>query len=504
MPRFPLLFGTRIAVVDAPEDAVVLRPPPPGEPIGDVRAATRDALRFPLAGEPLEALVRRGGRATIVVEPPALPLPSATHDPRQDALVAASAELERAGVPLGRQTLLVAGGLMRRPAGRDLEGLGIVSPDFARRFHGTVAIHDAEDPELRHLGEAGNVPLQVNRALVETDLVLVVSAAETVLHGGPAALHGATGTPALRTAGAHSLLETGASQGWRLAVALERQLSRRVPLIGASLVLNQPRLTGAARGYPYDPEALDRIVRSPFRRGFGVLPGFARDRIMKSFRREGSAAAAFAGPPSVAHAEALLRAVEARSATLKGPLDAICIGVPRTTPHLPRERPNPLLAAYLALGLALRLWRDAFPVVDGGTVILLHRFNRHFAHPTQQPYRAIFHALRARGSRELHELVDAEREAGTDARALAAYRGGRTCHPVLPFVDWAGCAPALGRVGAVLVAGCRDSVAARQLGFIPARGLPAALEMARGRAGGEARIGFLLAPPYFPIRVSPG
>jgi hypothetical protein len=500
VPRLPLLFGTRVAVVDAPDDAVVLRPPPPGEPIADVRAAVRDALRFPLAGEPLEALVRRGGRATIVVEPPALPLPSAMQDPRQDALEAASAELARAGVPLERQTLLVAAGLMRRPAARELESLGIVSPGFARRFSGTVAIHDAEDPELRELGDAGNLELRVHPALLDTDVVLTVSAAETVLHGGPAALLAAAGPQALRAAGADSLLETGSSQGWRLGIALERLLSRRVPVIGASLVLNQPRLTGAARGYPYDPEALERIARSRVRRGFGLLPGFARDRIMKSFRREVSAAAAFAGPPSVAHAEALLRAVEARSAVLEGPLDAICIGVPRTTPHLPRERPNPLLAAYLALGLALRLWRDAFPIVEGGTAILLHRFNRHFAHPTQQPYRAIFQA--ARFGRELEDLGEAERRTGADTRAIAAYREGRTCHPLLPFVDWAGCAPALGHLGAVVIAGCRDSVAARQLGFVPARGLAAALEMARGRAGGEARVGFLLSPPYFPIRVS--
>ena len=500
MQRLPLLFGTRVAVVDAPDDAVVIRPPPPGEPIADVRAAVRDALRFPLAGEPLEALVRRGGRATIVVEPPVLPLPSAMHDPRQDALEAGSAELERAGVPLERQTLLVAGGLMRRAASRDLESLGVVSPGFARRFQGIVAVHDAEDPGLRELGDAGNVARRVHPALLDTDLVLTVSAAETVLHGGPAALLGAAEARALRAAGAYSLLETGTSQGWRLGVELERQLSRQVSVIGVSLVLNLPRLTGAARGYPYDPEALERIVRSPFRRGFGLLPGLARDRIMKSFRREVSAAAAFAGPPSVAHAEALLRAVELRSATLDGPLDAICIGVPQTTPHLPRERPNPLLAAYLALGLALRLWRDAFPVVEGGTAILLHRFSRHFAHPTQQPYRAIFQA--ARFGRELDDLAAAERRAAADPRAIAAYREGRTCHPLLPFVDWAGCAPALGRLGSVLIAGCRDSVAARQLGFVPAHGLPAALEMARGRAGGEARIGFLLAPPYFPIRVS--
>jgi hypothetical protein len=193
--------------------------------------------------------------------------------------------------------------------------------------------------------------------------------------------------------------------------------------------------------------------------------------------------------------------VEARSAMLDGRLDAIVIGIPRTTPHLPRERPNPLLAAYLALGLALRLWREAFPLVEGGTAILLHRFHRHFAHPTQQPYRTIFQALRS-GPREPEELLGAEREALADERAVAAYREGRSCHPLLPFADWAGCAPALDRLGAVIVAGCRDAVAARQLGFVPARGLGPALEMAHGRAGGQARVGYLLSPPYFPLRVS--
>jgi hypothetical protein len=501
VPRLPLPFGTRIVVVDAPDEAVVLRPPPPGDQVADVRAAIRDAFRFPLAGDPLEALVTRGGRATIVVEPPALPIPGALHDPRQAALAAASAELERAGVPMERQTLLVATGLTRRPNQRELEGLGIVSPGFARHFHGKVVIHDAEDPELVDLEIAGNVPIRANRALIDTDLVLTVSAAETVLHGGPVSLLGAAGPEALRAAGADSLLETGASQGWRLGVQLERRLSDRLPVIGASLVLNQPRLTGPARGYPYDAEAIERISRSPVRRGFALLPGFARDRALKSIRAEVSAAAAYAGPPSVAHAEALLRAVEARSATLDGPLDAIVIGIPRTTPHLPRERPNPLLAAYLGLGIALRLWRDSFPIVEGGTVILLHRFHRHFSHPTQQPYRAIFQA--ARFGREEDELAQAEREAATDERAIAAYRAGRTCHPLLPFADWAGCAPALGRVGSVIVAGCRDAVAARQLGFVPARGVGAALEMVRGRHGNEARVGYLLSPPYFPLRVTP-
>ncbi len=144
--RVPLLSGTSLVVVDVPKNGVVLRPPPPVESNADVRAAVRDALRFPLAGQPLAALAPRGGRATIVVEPPSLPLPAAQQDPRQEALEAASAELERAGIPAERQTLLVASGLMRRPDRRSLEHLGIVSPGFARRFAGTVRIHDAEDP----------------------------------------------------------------------------------------------------------------------------------------------------------------------------------------------------------------------------------------------------------------------------------------------------------------------------------------------------------------------
>jgi hypothetical protein len=500
MPRIPLLAGTKLVIASAPEDAIVLRPPPPGPSVADVGAAVRDALRFPLEGEPLEALVRRRARATIVVEPPALPIPGATADPRQFAIGAVVDELERLGIPSGYQTILVACGLARRTTQRELEAL--VTRELARRFHGHVVIHDVEDPDLVSLDEGSRPPLRVNRALVDTELVLVVSAAETVLHGGPAALLGAAGADALRAAGAYSLLETSASQGWHLGVALERALGRRVPIVGVSLVLNHPRTSGALRGFPYDPEAIERVAGSPLRHVFAALPDRARREILHGLQTELTAAAAFAGPPSVAHAEALLRTVELRRAELDGPLDAIVIGVPGTTPYLPREGPNPLLAAYLGLGLALRLWRDGFPVVDGGTAILAHRFTRTFAHPTQTPYRPFFHA--ARIGRDPEMLAEAERAAAANTRGIEDYRSGRSVHPLLPFRDWNACQPALGRLGAVLVAGAADATAVRQLGFVPVHGLGAALELARGRTSGTPRIGFLLSPPYFPLRVGSG
>jgi hypothetical protein len=335
---------------------------------------------------------------------------------------------------------------------------------------------------------------------VETDAVVAVTAAQSVLHGGPAALLAAAGREALRAADAYSLLETAASGGWRTAVALERALSARVPVLGVSIALNLPLLSGGLHGYPYEPEAVERVAGSPLRRVYHLLPGAARARVLRSLRAEVTAAAAFAGPPSVAHAETLLRAIEATSASLHGRLDAICIGIPHATPYLPREPPNPLLAAHLGLALALRLWRDDFPVVEGGTAILVHRFKRVFPHPTQHPYRVFFGATRF--GREPDELADAEREAAADADAIERYRAGRTCHPLLPFVDWAACAPAVTRLGTVLVAGCRDAVAARQLGFVPVQSLGSALEMVRAQVGGEPRVGFLAAPPFFPIRVN--
>jgi lactate racemase len=498
VPRVPLISGSRLVVASAPADARVLRPPRPGRAT-DVVAATREALRFPLGGEPLESLAARASRATIVIEPPAVPIGSVQGAQRPLAIAAVSEALAQLGVPTQKQTLLVAGGLARRASRAEIAAL--VTPEFRRRFHGAVAVHDAADPELAG-APAGAPRVRVARELVETDLVVVVSAAETVLHGGPAALLAATDAETQRRATAGSLLETGGSEGWRLATLVESTLSAQVPLFGVSLVLNHPQYTGPLRGYPYELEAAERIARSPLRLAFSAAPVSVRRRVLHALRGTQTAAAVLAGPPSVAHAEALLRAIELRRATLDEPLDALVIGIPGTTPFLPREEPNPLLAAHLGLAHGLGLWRDAFPVSDGGIVILVHRFRRVFVRPTQQPYHVFFRSDPI--ARDPGLLAAAEDAVAADARAVEEYRAGRTVHPQLPFRDWEACRPALERLGAVYVAGARDASAVRQLGFVPIGSVGAALQMARGHRGPDARIGFLLAPPYFPLAVGSG
>ena len=490
MPRVPLLSGTRLVIAAAPDNAVVLRPPPPGRAT-DVEAATREALRFPLDGEPLDELARGASRATIVVPAPLLPLPGAVGDPRPRTIAMVSAALTELGVPTERQTLLVACGLARRPSQRAVAAL--VTPELARSFHGRVAVHDAAGPHLVSLGE-----FRVAPELVDTDLVVVVSAAETVLHGGPATLLAAADADAQRRATADSLLEASGSTGWQLATRLDHLLAERVPLFGVSLVLNHPHTGGLLRGYPYQAGALERIAGSPLRPAFAATPEPIRRRFVRSLRIVRTASAVLSGPPAVAHAEALLRGIELRGTALHAPLDALVLGTPATTPALGGEPPNPLAAAQVVLGHALGLWRDEFPIATGGAVILVDRFTRAFTR-AQQPYLAFFRQAPIARNPEL--LADAERVAAADPKAIEDYRAGRTVHPLLPFRDWDSCRPALERLGDVYVAGARDGTAARHLGFIPTGSIGAARQMVLGQHGPESRIGYLLAPPYFPVKV---
>ena len=416
---------------------------------------------------------------------PALPLPSAPVDARRAAIGAAVQELRNLGVPDERQTILVTAGLGRRPGRRELDRL--FAPAFARAFYGRVHVHDAEDPALSS-SPASTAETLADRARARRHgrrRVRERRRDRRPRRARPCCSRAVDADAQRRPATALSLLEPSGSR--RLAIGAQRRggtLARRAPLLGVSLALDQPRIAETAFGYPYDPRAAERIAASRAAKLFRWLPGAVRLRVIRALPVSITAAGAFAGLPSVAHAEALLRSIELRSIELDRPLDAICLGIPRTTPYLPRERPNPLLAAYLGLGHALRLWRSQPPVADGGTAILLHRFHRRFAHPTQLPYRAFFQATRAGLDPEL--VDEAERAAATDDRALDGYRSGRTCHPLLPYADWEAIRSADRATGHVIVGGCRDAAGARHLGFVPARSAGAALSLALGDGGRAA------------------
>ena len=365
MRRVPLLSGSRIVHVPLRDDDVVLRPPPLPTRVVDVEAAVRDALRFPLDGPPLEELAQRRGRVTVVVEPPALPLPGAQADPRREALATVLAELAARGVPDERQTLLVAGGLVAKA-----RAAGPRAPPCRRRRRArtegawscttrpTPTSYRSTSTTARRRASAASCSTPTSWSSSRPPRP---SCTEGRQRSSPPATPRRSGVGPQPT----SLVQAAGEPVWELALGVEDALRARVPLLGVSLALDHPRLTGRFRDYPFTPASLTHVSTSPLRRIYSALPAGLRREILRGQHRALVTAAVFAGTPSVAHAEALVRAVELRGIDVEEPLDALVVGVPWIGPHVPREPLNPVTSAAVVLGHALRLWRDAFPVRDG-------------------------------------------------------------------------------------------------------------------------------------------
>src|SRR5207247_9520387 len=109
----------------------------------------------------------------------------------------------------GDRGVAAAGGPARRAGLRELSTL--VTREFARRFHGRVAVNDAADPGLVEVPRPDGRPFRVHPALADTDAVVVVGAAETVLHGGPATLLADCAPDTARAPHASPLPQTAAS-----------------------------------------------------------------------------------------------------------------------------------------------------------------------------------------------------------------------------------------------------------------------------------------------------
>ena len=234
MPRVPLLSGSRIVLVPVDGRRRRAAAAAAAEQVADVAAAVRDALRFPLSGAAARRDRAARRRATIVVEPPALPFPGAPSTRARTRSRRRSTSSSAAAIPDERQTILVAGGLGRRLGQRELERL--LPPPQARAFRGQVVVHDAEARDL----VASSATARVHPALVETDLVVVVTAAETVLHGGPGALVAACDAATVRSRARRA---TRSSRRRERPSGSSRSRSRRrsrprVPVLGVSLVLD--------------------------------------------------------------------------------------------------------------------------------------------------------------------------------------------------------------------------------------------------------------------------
>ncbi len=139
---------------------VHLANPEPVEPLKDPQASVAAALLDPLHSPPLKELIGPGDNVCIVFTHPILECPEHILVP------ALLRELEAAGVHDQDITLLCGSGLHGRTSYE--QKIARLGADVVERYR--VVDHDVS--EVIHVGQWQNIPLTVNRCILEADLVI--------------------------------------------------------------------------------------------------------------------------------------------------------------------------------------------------------------------------------------------------------------------------------------------------------------------------------------------
>ena len=236
--------------------------------------------------------------------------------------------------------------------------------------------------------------------------------------------------------GATSLLETSSSQGWTLA-RRARAAARRARAGLRRLARAQP--PARLRRLPVrgaDPRA-DRALEAPPRPRAAARRPCAGSMIER-VPRELTAAAVLGGTPSAAHTEALLRAIEFKGATLDEPLDAIVIGIPPTTPFLPRELPEPRLGRLPRARARAAALAERVPGAGRAARRSCSTTSCAASRPRSRRRTARSSPTRARPATATRCARPSAPRSPTSGRSPST-APGRSVHPLEPFLTWSAC-----------------------------------------------------------------
>lgn len=185
--RVQLEYGDGGLTVEVPDGSFVVDPDAATHepaPLPDPVEATAAALRDPLGTEPIRGLVRRGSTVTIGF-PDRVKGGTQPSAHRKVVLPLLFAELDRAGVRREDVRLVCAIGLHRK--NRVDEFVEYLGRDVVEAVPpGNLVNHDAEDQQwMVDLGESAlGDPVQVNRAVVDSDLTILIGHTAGNPYGG--------------------------------------------------------------------------------------------------------------------------------------------------------------------------------------------------------------------------------------------------------------------------------------------------------------------------------
>lgn len=474
--RLALEHGDGHVVVDLPDDTTVVSPDHAEqqghrepEPLADPVAATREALAHPLGSGPIGDLVGPGGTVTIAF-PDRVKGGAQETAHRKVVLPLLLDELARAGVRPSDVRLVCAIGLHRK--NRREEWRGYLGQEVLDRVpEANIVNHDAEDPDgmsdlgLSSLGD----PVQVNSAVVEADLSIMIGHTAGNPYGG--------------FSGGYKMPATGLTS-WRSIAShhAPRSLYRDdfVPVSARSRFRDQLTAIG---------EGMEAAMPQPF---------FTVDAVLDSASRQ---LGVHAGRiPDVERATWPLASERTDLVVGEEPADVLVVGIPRTFHYGPGMGANPILMMQ-AIGSSLVRAKRALvkrPIVIASAVCD-GQFHEDFA-----PYPAALELLRT--CQHPADMVAHQEALATDPEWVRRYRDEYAYHPFHAFSMIYVGGIARDHSSAVYVAGAGRPDLARVMGARTTATVEEALREAAADLGRPPRVLAVpaLSKPAFHLATSGG
>jgi hypothetical protein len=501
--------GDDLVNVSLPDETRVILPPEPMAGLQDYEGAVLRALREPLGSPPLSDLVHPGNRIAIAFDDPCLPQPPMAKDVRARAIEVILEELFRAGIQKERIRLICAIGLHRKwtPSElRHLLGRRIWREIGPNRIHN----HDAEDPDgIVELGRSRNGhPVQVNRSVTESDLVIYVNINWTPMNGGWKSILVGLGTfESIRAHHNVGVLEQGTlmdpdrSDYHGMMGEMGEVVAEHAHIFTVETVINN-RVWGPVTDRFLSVEDRDGNGDIPWpMRMVRRLPEPAKQRLSGFLRSGYQPISVQAGRIDQVHPATLTTLARQQTVTVEGQSDALFLALPNLSPYSAFSRINPILVTNMALGYAYNLHQRRPVVRDGGVVILMNPFLPGFHTQHHPSYQEFYDRVlpQTREPREIEEAFEIDFASRPDY--IDRYRHRYAYHGVHPLYAWAWGCLAMKRMSRILVVGARDPKVVEHLGFTPVPTLAHALSMAKETLGKGLFLTHLVVPPIFVTEV---
>ena len=508
-PRF-VHYGTRFREIMLPRGTRVIHPNPPMEPLGNPKAAIREALNHPLDADPLFAQLRPGMKLTIAFDDISLPLPPMVlPDLRQMIIEEVLALCDQYGVD--DIHLIVATGLHRRMTGPEIKR-AVGKRIYDRFWPDRLYNHDAEDPDgIVEIGVTDRGErVRLNRRAVESDLLVYVNINLVPMDGGHKSvtvglcdyisMKSHHNTHTLHRC--HSYMDARPQKS-RLAKICERMgkiVDQHLNVFHIETSLNN-RMYGGPMSFLGKQESrwteFDRAKFQALNATLERVPEVARRRIFEKVPSPFGLTGVWAGKTEPVHEKILERCFAQYVVPVQGQSDVVVSGIPFISPYNVNSILNPLLVQVMALGYLFNMYRGVPLVRKDGVLIVFHPCYEEFDRSTHPSYVEFYHRILSHGTNS-HDLEPYEEEFAHNPDYITMFRRGNAYHGVHPFYMWYWGDAGRAHVGKVIVVGAENERVPKRLGWESARTFEDAMDMARSHVGkSQPDVSMMHLPPIF-------